>query len=69
MYLMYPNTRYVPTHPLCSQKVLRNLFTDIIFFKIVFKKVSSLGGLEPPTSRLTVERANQLRHRDTCKRS
>ena len=28
------------------------------------KKVASLGGLEPPTSRLTVERANQLRHRD-----
>ena len=25
---------------------------------------SSLGGLEPPTFRLTVERANQLRHRD-----
>ena len=27
-------------------------------------KRKSLGGLEPPTSRLTVERANQLRHRD-----
>ena len=25
---------------------------------------TSLGGLEPPTFRLTVERANRLRHRD-----
>ena len=25
----------------------------------------SLGGLEPPTFRLTVERANRLRHRDS----
>ena len=33
------------------------------------KKIKSLGGLEPPTSRLTVERANQLRHKDNwwCK--
>ena len=28
------------------------------------KKTSSLGGLEPPTFRLTAERANRLRHRD-----
>ena len=28
------------------------------------KKFSSLGGLEPPTFRLTAERANRLRHRD-----
>ena len=28
------------------------------------KKEASLGGLEPPTFRLTAERANQLRHRD-----
>ena len=28
------------------------------------QKIKSLGGLEPPTSRLTVERANQLRHKD-----
>ena len=27
-------------------------------------KLSSLGGLEPPTFRLTAERANRLRHRD-----
>ena len=33
------------------------------------KRYSSLGGLEPPTFRLTAERANRLRHRDgtaTC---
>ena len=29
-----------------------------------FKKNASSGGLEPPTFRLTVERANQLRHED-----
>ena len=29
----------------------------------------SLGGLEPPTFRLTAERANRLRHRDELKRS
>ncbi len=28
------------------------------------KLFSSLGGLEPPTFRLTAERANRLRHRD-----
>ena len=28
------------------------------------KKKPSLGGLEPPTFRLTAERANRLRHRD-----
>ena len=31
-----------------------------------FSKVPSLGGLEPPSSRLTAERASLLRHRD-CK--
>ena len=30
------------------------------------KTQTSLGGLEPPTFRLTVERANRLRHWDTC---
>ena len=29
------------------------------------KKSASLGGLEPPTFRLTTERANLLRHKDT----
>ena len=28
------------------------------------KNVPSLGGFEPPTFRLTAERANRLRHRD-----
>ena len=28
------------------------------------QKETSLGGLEPPTFRLTAERANRLRHRD-----
>jgi hypothetical protein len=35
------------------------------------KKNSSLGGFEPPTFRLTAERASRLRHRDiwyTCVR-
>ena len=30
----------------------------------IAKMFSSLGGLEPPTFRLTAERANRLRHRD-----
>ena len=30
-----------------------------------FENVTSLGGLEPPTFRLTAERANRLRHRDS----
>ena len=29
-----------------------------------FRKKSSLGGFEPPTFRLTAERASRLRHRD-----
>ena len=41
----------------------------MIIIKISFctkkrKIKSSLGGLEPPTFRLTAERANRLRHRD-----
>ena len=32
-------------------------------FEPTFKIFSPLGGLEPPTFRLTAERANQLRHR------
>ena len=32
------------------------------------QKISSLGGLEPPTFRLTAERANRLRHRDVTQR-
>ena len=33
------------------------------------QKGASLGGLEPPTFRLTAERANRLRHRDCLERS
>ena len=33
---------------------------------VTFKIESSLGGLEPPTFRLTAERANRLRHRDNA---
>ena len=32
--------------------------------KLIAKNKSSLGGFEPPTFRLTAERANRLRHRD-----
>ena len=32
--------------------------------KFLLKKNSSLGGFEPPTFRLTAERASRLRHRD-----
>ena len=32
-------------------------------YYVVKSKLSPLGGLEPPTFRLTAERANQLRHR------
>ena len=38
---------------------------DIKEIKIKAKKNSSLGGFEPPTFRLTAERASRLRHRDT----
>ena len=33
------------------------------------KKVPSPGGLEPPTFRLTAERANRLRHGDNVKKT
>ena len=39
-------------------------FTEFISKKPAKKKSPSLGGLEPPTFRLTAERANRLRHRD-----
>ena len=39
-----------------SEKIPKNL----LFEKI--KTISLPGGLEPPTFRLTAERANQLRH-------
>ena len=39
---------------------------DYVGYRWECSKVSSLGGLEPPSSRLTAERASLLRHRD-CK--
>ena len=36
----------------------------IINLETLTKETASLGGLEPPTFRLTAERANRLRHRD-----
>ena len=45
-------------------------FGELLYFEdqqaIAVKKslpIRSLGGLEPPTFRLTAERANQLRHK------
>ena len=35
-----------------------------MFLLLALKVIASLGGLEPPTFRLTAERANRLRHRD-----
>ena len=47
------------------------VFIFIYFFAARFPRnkkrvLPSLGGLEPPTFRLTAERANRLRHRDRC---
>ena len=39
---------------------------DFLRGKKTGQKITSLGGLEPPTFRLTAERANRLRHRDSC---
>ena len=45
-----------------------NVFCDQVSFitLILDQKCSSLGGLEPPTFRLTAERASRLRHRDVA---
>ena len=44
------------------------LLSELVLEKYILKKerkkITSLGGLEPPTFRLTAERANRLRHRD-----
>ena len=36
---------------------------------LVLQKDSSPGGLEPPTFRLTAERANRLRHGDMLRKN
>ena len=46
-----------------SQIMVRGLL-DRIRATLMGKNDSSLGGFEPPTFRLTAERANRLRHRD-----
>ena len=46
----------------------KSLISCIMFEQnnnLEIKKNSSLGGFEPPTFRLTAERASRLRHRDT----
>ena len=46
------------------KKKIRPWVGSIICSELRKKKHTSLGGLEPPTFRLTAERANRLRHRD-----
>ena len=45
-----------------SQKTFKNVFLMFFCCKFLFKKIAPPGGLEPPTFRLTAERASQLRH-------
>ena len=40
-----------------------NKSTYHLIYQLGAKNISPLGGLEPPTFRLTAERASQLRHR------
>lgn len=47
--------------------VARSLLLQTLGVAENFKPQTSLGGLEPPTFRLTAERANRLRHRDNRK--
>ena len=54
----------VRAHP--GTSLLTICDVGIAFLVQFFEKTeSSLGGLEPPTFRLTAERANRLRHRDS----
>ena len=57
---------YVSKTPLCSYycRLCAWLWCQALCYYISVKTLSSLGGLEPPTFRLTAERANRLRHRD-----
>ena len=48
----------------CSNHVGLRFFLSIHHMRRR-KNFASLGGLEPPTFRLTAERANRLRHRDS----
>ena len=49
---------------LAAQKCILSLQNGLKLHK---KVLTPLGGLEPPTFRLTAERANQLRHRGSRK--
>ena len=51
-------------HVRCVNLKLHN-FASVDLTKPTNTMLPSLGGLEPPTFRLTAEGANQLRHRDT----
>ena len=52
-----------PCFPYCAGSVTCGWHLALLSY-ITVKTLSSLGGLEPPTFRLTAERANRLRHRD-----
>ena len=57
LYCLYYIANISVTHDKGKKKIRKEKETE---------KLSSLGGLEPPTFRLTAERANRLRHRDNC---
>ena len=65
-------TRLRPERSALDRSAILTLILDqndivrrcVPFNPIGMKMLSSLGGLEPPTFRLTAERANRLRHRD-----
>ena len=56
------NLRVKGSSPLMGYSFLPSLFFIQLFKKTDNKTQTSQGGLEPPTFRLTVERANRLRH-------
>ena len=60
------NLRVKGSSPLMGFRFLALLFFNGCSRKKIAKHKTSQGGLEPPTFRLTVERANRLRHWDTC---
>ena len=67
MEIIIPITGSLIENKILNQKLIvfdsgPNLKFSLISRSLI--KVTSPGGLEPPTFRLTVERANQLRHGD-----
>ena len=70
-YNLYLDMHVLYTFKLKWKLSFRKLVIEVIYLlaysrsTLVDKKMgTSLGGLEPPTFRLTAERANRLRHRD-----